>query len=128
VTPSDGATADVGPDAALDAAWTTVLAAWYDDAAHERFVALAAALDRLPDAGRRYRAERERAEAVGDQARAAVARKHIDALLAVAMQRMLATRTPPGGPKHARARVFWVAAGIAAALVAASLWQLAKLR
>ena len=60
--------ADADP---LDDAWQSLLddAHWNDDAKHRAFVALAAALDRLPDAGARYRAvendaaRRERAEA-----------------------------------------------------------------
>jgi hypothetical protein len=124
--PDPEAAADAG--AALDAAWASVQAHWDDDAAHKRFVALAMTLDRLPEAGRRYRAERERAEAAGDEARAASARKRIDALLAAATQRMLATRTAPDAPRRARARVTWIAVGVAAAIVAATVWQVAKLR
>lgn len=52
----------------LESVWAEVVAHWDDDAAHERFVAIAQTLDALPDAAGRYRAaaadpeRKERAE------------------------------------------------------------------
>jgi hypothetical protein len=106
------------PDAtaSLDAAWAEVEASWDDAAAHKKFLALADLLDRLPDAGRRYRAVRE-----NDPARAERAKQQVDALFAIAMTRMTVEKSPP--PK-ARRRLDFIAFGIASALIAASLWSM----
>jgi hypothetical protein len=101
---------------ALDAAWAEVEARWDDAAAHKKFLALADTLDRLADAGKRYRSVREH-----DPARAERASQQIDALFGLAMTRMAALRAPP--PK-ARRRLDYIAFGISAALVAAALWSL----
>jgi len=108
----------VVPDAddPLDEAWADVEARWDDAAAHKKFLALADTLDRLADAGKRYRSVRE-----GDPGRAALASQQIDALFGLAMTRMATLKAPP--PK-ARRRLDYIAFGISAALIAAALWSM----
>lgn len=103
------------PDA-LDAAWAEVEARWDDAAAHKKFLALADTLDRLADAGRRYRAVRE-----SDPARAERAKAQVDALFGIAMTRMKVEKSEP--PK-ARRRLDYIAFGISTALIAAALWSM----
>lgn len=80
----------------MELAWTGVTRAWESDAVHERFLSLCASLDRLDDAGRRYRGVREGA----DPGRRAEAERRIEALLGLAMQRLRVERTEkrPRGP------------------------------
>jgi len=102
----------------LEVAWTEVEARWDDAAAHKKFLALADTLDRLADAGRRYRAARER-----DPARAERVQMQIDALLVLAMKRMSVEQSAP--PK-ARRRLDFIAFGISAALIAAAIWSMMR--
>lgn len=67
--------ADADP---IETAWSALLAEWESPERHKAFVALAAALGRLPDAARRYR------ECGADPARAERAKQGIDAVLRVA--------------------------------------------
>jgi len=69
----------------IDSAWSALLERWDEPARHKAFVALAASLDRLPDAAARYRAveaDPARAEgaAQGKERVLAAALAHIDAL------------------------------------------------
>lgn len=77
----------------LETAWTELLARWGDDDKHRAFVALASALERLPDAGARYRALRD------DPARGEAARKGLERVLAAAMARLTPTRREPARPR-----------------------------
>jgi hypothetical protein len=100
----------------LDTAWAEVEAHWDDAAAHKKFLALADTLDRLPDAGRRYRAVREK-----DPERAERAKAQVDALFGIAMTRMKVEKSEP--PK-VRRRLDFIAFGISMALIAAALWSM----
>ena len=100
----------------LDAAWAEVEARWDDAAAHKKFLALADTLDRLADAGQRYRRERE-----SDPLRAERAKQQIDQLVGLAMTRIAMDRAPP--PKTRR-RLDFIAFGISAALIASAIWSM----
>lgn len=82
--------------APLDAAWKNVVQRWDDPAAHKAFVVLAAQLDQLQDAARRYREAKSDAEHVtvegyrvpGDPAsRTEVAERGLQLVLAQALAR-----------------------------------------
>jgi hypothetical protein len=102
----------------LDEAWARVLATWDDDDAHRRFVSLAVALGRLPEAGRRYREVRD-----GDPDRRASAERHIEKLFGLAVQTLEAQKTPPPDPR-ANKKLLFVAIGVALSLVGAVAWSL----
>ncbi|MEM1417986.1 MAG: hypothetical protein AAGH15_24020 [Myxococcota bacterium] len=95
---------------ALEAAWAEVLSHWDDPGPHERYLALAEALGRQADAGARYRAVRE-----AEPERAAEAKRRIDQLVARALVRLHATRTPPR--TSSRRWLFLVAMLVALALL-----------
>ncbi len=67
-------------------AWSRVEAAWEDDEEHRRFVALCVALERLPEAGQRYRQVCDTNSARKDEAH-----RRIDALIAVATEKLRET-------------------------------------
>ncbi|MFO0602762.1 MAG: hypothetical protein U0324_06280 [Polyangiales bacterium] len=69
-------------DDPLDAAWVALMERWDRDEGHRAFVGLAASLERLPDAARRYRA------LSSDPARAERAKQGVDRVLAAAMSAM----------------------------------------
>ena len=87
----------------IDEAWARVEAEWGNQDAHRRFIGVCVALDRLPEAGKRYRAVRET-----DPARREDAAKQIDGLIALATQQLQDTRVRPTGPGHKRT-LTWVA-------------------
>ena len=103
----------------LDVAWSEVEARWDDAAAHKKFLALADTLDRLADAGKRYRGARE-----SDPARAERAKAQIDALFAIAMTRM--SKVEKTEPPKTRRRLDFIAFGISAALIAAAIWSMLR--
>lgn len=104
----------------VDEAWGKVEEAWGDAEAHRRFVGVCMALDRLPDAGRRYREIRER-----DPARAEAAERHIDKLLVLATQQLQDTRVVPETRGHKRT-LTWVAFLIMLVLMGAGAWLLLR--
>ncbi|MFO0624509.1 MAG: hypothetical protein U0325_02750 [Polyangiales bacterium] len=79
------------PPDPLDTAWHELSANWDAEERHRSFVALAAALDRLPEAASRYRALRD------DPERGAGARRGLEKVLGAAMARLSAERreAPP---------------------------------
>lgn len=81
----------------IDEAWAKVEAEWGNDDAHRRFVAVCVALDRLPEAGKRYRRVRE-----ADPARRDEAMKRIDTLIVLATQQLQDTRVQPASTEHKR--------------------------
>lgn len=104
-------------DDPIDAAWQQVEAAWEDDGAHRRFVALCESLGALAEAGRRYRAVRDT-----DPTRSPSATKRIDYVLSVAMRSMEVTRaTAPAGTSLARTVSVIVALGVVALALMALL-------
>ena len=104
----------------VDKAWAKVEEAWEDAEAHRRFVAACIALDRLPEAGRRYRDVRER-----DPARAKAAEAHIHKLLALATQQLQDTRVVPSTAGHKRT-LTWAAFLIMLILMGAGAWLLLR--
>jgi hypothetical protein len=87
----------------IDQAWERVEADWANQDAHRRFVGVCVALDRLPEAGKRYRAVRDT-----DPARREDAAKQIDGLIALASQQLQDTRVVPASHEHKRT-LTWVA-------------------
>jgi hypothetical protein len=77
------------PTDPLDTAWQELSSQWDADERHRTFVALAAALDRLPDAASRYRALRD------DPERGAQAKRGLEKVLGAAMARLSAERRDP---------------------------------
>jgi hypothetical protein len=106
-------------DDPLAAAFAELDASWDDAAAHKKILALADALDRLAEVGKRYRA----IEAASPE-RAEVAKKQIDALLGLAMSRVKATEKTELKPT--KSRIEWIAFGVSAALVAAALYSMIR--
>ena len=81
----------------IEEAWARVEAEWGNEDAHRRFVGVCVALDRLPEAGQRYREVRET-----DPARRDDAAKQIDTLIALATQQLQDTRVQPATNEHKR--------------------------
>ncbi len=81
----------------IDEAWARVEAEWGSEQAHRRFVGVCVALDRLPEAGKRYRKVRE-----ADPSRRDYAVTRIDGLIALATQQLQDTRVEPARAEHKR--------------------------
>jgi hypothetical protein len=102
---------------AIEIAWQQVEAAWDDDAAHRRFIALCEGVGALAEAGRLYRAVRDT-----DPTRSTSAEKRIDSVLAAAMRSMELSRAgPPTRPSLARTLSRVVALGVIALALMALL-------
>lgn len=101
----------------LEEAFAAALATWDDDEAHQRYLAMAQALGRLPEAGRRYREIKE-----SDPVRAPGAQKRLDSLLALALADLAQRR--PARDVRPQQRMFWVALGVALMLAATALYEL----
>lgn len=104
----------------IDEAWARVEADWGSDEAHRRFVGICLALDRLPEAGKRYRHVRD-----NDPTRSEEAARHIDTLITVAAQRLQDTRVAPATPEHKRT-LTWVAFIIMLFLMGTGAWLLMR--
>ncbi|MBL8601230.1 MAG: hypothetical protein JNK72_04850 [Myxococcales bacterium] len=106
----------------LDAAWATLEAHWSEPERHKTFVALAHALDRLPEAARRYRAVSE------DPALAVGARQGLDRVLAAAMASLTPAALAPR-PSRALLIVPMALAGlvVSTSVMAATLLRLPRL-
>ena len=81
----------------IDEAWARVEAEWGSEQAHRRFVGVCVALDRLPEAGKRYRKVRDT-----DPSRRDYAVTRIDSLIALATQQLQDTRVEPARTEHKR--------------------------
>lgn len=99
----------------VDDAWSRLEARWEDDEAHRKFIALCAAMGRLPEAARRYREVRE-----NDESRRERAAAQIDRLLAHAMSTLESQRSEP--PRNIRPVLVWIAAAITIAMILAASW------
>jgi hypothetical protein len=99
----------------IDEAWALVEAKWGEEEAHRRFVGVCIALDRLPEAGKRYRMVRET-----DPTRREAASKQIDALIALATQQLQNTRVTTSGGAHKRT-LTWAAFFIMLVLMGAGI-------
>ena len=78
------------------------------------------ALDRLPEAGRRYREVRER-----DPSRSEAAEGHIEKLIVIATQQLQDTRVAPETSGHKRT-LTWAAFLIMLILMGAGAWLLLR--
>ncbi len=88
----------------VEQAWRELEAAWDDDAAHRRFIALCQFQGALAEAGRRYRAVQDR-----DPTRREEARRRLGAVLAAALSTLELARAQPAAR---RTRLFWAACGV----------------
>ncbi len=91
----------------LDTSWQTLLSDWENEVQHKRFVALAASLERLPDAAKRYR------ESLSDPTLQPRAQQGIDRVLGAAMQAL----TPPPREERPRLNVMLPLGAFAGALL-----------
>ncbi len=91
----------------LETAWQALLSEWERDDQHRAFVGLAAALERLPDAAKRYRAELAHSD------RAPRAKQGLDRVLGVAMSAL----TPPTRPERPRINFMLPMGAFAATLI-----------
>ena len=106
-------------DESIERAWAEVEAAWTQPETHKRFLIVCDSLDRLAEAGTRYRSVKET-----DPERRAMAEQQIDALLGLAMTRLKVDKTEP---RKGRSRVEWIGIGLAAVLLFVALVQLMRL-
>ena len=104
----------------IEEAWARVEADWGDEEAHRRFIGICVALERLPDAGRRYRHVRE-----NDPARREEAAKRIDGLIVLATQQLQDTRAVPSTTQHKRT-LTWAAFFIMLVLMGTGAWLLLR--
>ncbi len=100
----------------LDEAWARVEAQWGDDEAHRRFIGMCMALDRLPEAGRRYKAVRDEGSARSPQAEA-----RMETLIALATQQLQDTRVEPVVSEHKRT-LQWIAFAIMMGFMGVGAW------
>jgi hypothetical protein len=105
----------------IDEAWARVEAEWGNEDAHRRFVGVCVALDRLPEAGKRYREVRE-----NDPARQDAAMKQIDRLIALATQQLQNTRVTPANTTEHKRTLTWAAFLIMLVLMGAGVWLLMR--
>lgn len=104
----------------IDEAWARVETDWGNEEAHRRFVGICVALDRLPEAGKRYRDIRE-----NDPDRREDAARHIDRLIVLATQQLQDTRVVPSTTEHKRA-LTWAAFFIMLVLMGLGAWLLLR--
>ncbi len=104
----------------IEEAWARVEADWGNEDAHRRFVGVCAALDRLPEAGKRYRAVRET-----DPERRDTAAKQIESLISLATQQLQDTRVTTSPTEHKRT-LTWAAFFIMLVLMGAGMWFLIR--
>jgi len=99
----------------IEEAWERVEADWANQESHRRFIGVCVALDRLPEAGKRYRDVRE-----ADPARREDAIQQIDRLIGLATQQLQDTRVQPRSDEHKRT-LTWAAFFIMLLLMGAGL-------
>jgi hypothetical protein len=116
--PSDGPVPASSGDP-VEVAWAAVEASWESAEAHKKFLVLCDSLDRLAEAGRRYRAVKE-----ASPERRAEAERRIDELLGLAMARV---RVDKVEPTKARSRVEWIALGLSLVLLSAALFSMVRM-
>ena len=104
----------------IDEAWARVETDWGDEEAHRRFVGVCVALERLPEAGKRYRHVRET-----DASRSEDAARQIDRLIVLATQQLEDTKVVRGTTEHKRT-LTWAAFFIMLMLMGAGAWLLLR--
>lgn len=108
-------------DDPIEAAWQGVLSSWGDEISHEKFLALALTLDRLGEAGTRYRGVKD----ADDGERSAVAEAQIERLLGLAMQNLDAIKTEPK-TVSGKTAMFLMALGVSGSIIVTALWLLLR--
>ncbi|MEM7448208.1 MAG: hypothetical protein AAF355_08200 [Myxococcota bacterium] len=106
----------------LDEAWSRLEQQWNDEKAHESFLGLCVSLDRLAEAGKRYRQVRDT-----QTDRRAEAEKRMQRLIAITMAQMQASKTPSERAEPSRRRLRVVAFVFAFVLVGLSLLALTQM-
>lgn len=102
-------------------AWSRVEAAWEDDDEHRRFVALCVALERLPEAGQRYRKIRDR-----DATRKDEAQRRIDQLIAVATEKLHETAADKFHLRDSKRTLVVFTFIVMGTLVAIAIWLMLR--
>jgi hypothetical protein len=108
-------------DDPIESAWHEVLAQWEDERAHKAFVLLASSTGCLAEAGRRYREVQE-----SDPARADVAKRETDRILALALQGLTTLKSEP--PRTSKALLMAIAFAVMSALIISALWAVLRMR
>lgn len=108
-------------DDPVDVAWREVQADWASERAHKKFLTLCASLDRLAEAGKRYRAVKD-----SDPDRAEVASEQIDRLLGLAMQNLQVLKSEPK-TRSGKQVLFLIALGISGALVVTAVMAMLRM-
>jgi hypothetical protein len=107
---------DETKDAVFEALWAQVLGRWDDDRAHAAALDHSVRAQQMPELAGRYRALLE------DAARAEVAKKRLDAIVAAATSLLMATQTPR--PQRVPLPITLSAAGVSAVLLGWLAWAL----
>ncbi|MGF1469855.1 MAG: hypothetical protein ACFCGT_27330 [Sandaracinaceae bacterium] len=111
------AEADRGDPDPMAKAWERLLERWEDPDSHRRFQALALETDRLPEAGRLYRAEQERGTVRAEEAGRQIQRLHT-----LVLARLDAAKAPP--PRKDRPALVAVAFLVSGGIILSVLWAL----
>ncbi len=82
---------EVQPDPIMAALWTRALESWDDDKVHLALLDHAMRTQNLPDLAGRYRVVQD----AGDEAKAPIAKKRLDAIVVAATHMLLAMKSPP---------------------------------
>ena len=100
------------PDAIMAVLWTRALEAWDDDKVHLALLDHAMRTENLPDLAGRYRAVQD----AGDETKAPIAKKRLDAIVVAATHMLLAMKSAPreGVPRS----ITLTTLGICACLIA----------
>jgi hypothetical protein len=109
-----------GARAAIDAAWDKLQADWQSDDAHRRFIALCAMHGALGEAGSRYRSARET-----DPALTRDVERHLNAVMAAALEQLTSARTKPREPGK---RAMWLMVGACGFFVVYAVLTLLRVR
>lgn len=108
-------------DDPIETAWAEVDENWEDEGAHKRFLMLCQGLDRLSEAGTRYRAIKE-----SDPDRREVAEAQIDRLLGLAMQQLQVLKTEPK-QRSGKMVLLLIAVGVSGSIIATALMLLSRM-
>lgn len=110
----------VDREEAIDAAWQRVVNEWDDEQTHRAFLMLCASIERLDEAGRRYREVCDQ-----DPARRTMAEAQIERVLGLAMQKLSSLQSERH-PRSTRKKLLLVATGVSGTLIAIALWTLLR--
>lgn len=105
----------------VEQAWSRVQSAWEDDEAHRRFLKICLALDRLPEAGWRYRKVQET-----DPTRKDDAERRIEALISVATEKLTETRADKFQQEAPKRNLTMFAFILMGALMGVAIWLMLR--